>query len=152
MSKGEIACYEQFLLFTQCFQKACFPGASKGVILWEWVKMFSTQSLVVRTLKQRALENFVRKGENAGNQHFLLFPQCFPAYQDMFTSSLYPRKTNVFRSIQESACLSVRPSVYKITFCQNTGGCIKSHLVKTLVLAILILLSANAFRFVKAKI
>ena len=24
------------------------------------------------------VENIVRKGENAGNQHFLLFPQCFP--------------------------------------------------------------------------
>ena len=36
--KGEIACYEQFLLFPQCFQKACFPGASKGVIVWKWVK------------------------------------------------------------------------------------------------------------------
>ena len=24
--------------FPQCFQKACFPGASKGVIVWEWVK------------------------------------------------------------------------------------------------------------------
>ena len=35
---GEIAHYEQFLLFPQCFQKACFPGASKGVIVWEWVK------------------------------------------------------------------------------------------------------------------
>ena len=30
MGKGEIARYEQFLLFPQCFQKACFPGASKG--------------------------------------------------------------------------------------------------------------------------
>ena len=38
MGKGEIARYEQFLLFPQCFQKACFPGASKGVIVWEWVK------------------------------------------------------------------------------------------------------------------
>ena len=36
--KGEIARYEQFLLFPQCFQKACFPGACKGVIVWEWVK------------------------------------------------------------------------------------------------------------------
>ena len=36
--KEEIARYEQFLLFPQCFQKACFPGASKGVIVWEWVK------------------------------------------------------------------------------------------------------------------
>ena len=37
VGKGEIACYEQFLLFPQCFQKACFPGASKGVIVREWV-------------------------------------------------------------------------------------------------------------------
>ena len=35
--KVEIARYEQFLLFPQCFQKACFPRASKGVIVWEWV-------------------------------------------------------------------------------------------------------------------
>ena len=26
---------------------------------------------------QFRIENFVGKGENAGNQHFLLFPQCF---------------------------------------------------------------------------
>ena len=39
VGKGEIACYEQFLLYQQCFQKACFPGASKGVIVWEWVKV-----------------------------------------------------------------------------------------------------------------
>ena len=37
VEKGETARYEQFLLFPQCFQKACFPGASKGVIVWEWV-------------------------------------------------------------------------------------------------------------------
>ena len=38
VGRGEIARYEQFLLFPQCFQKACFPGASKGVIVWELVK------------------------------------------------------------------------------------------------------------------
>ena len=38
VGKGESARYEQFLLFPQCYQKACFPGATKGVILWEWVK------------------------------------------------------------------------------------------------------------------
>ena len=38
MGKGEIAHYEQFLLFPQCFQKVCFPGASKRVIVLEWVK------------------------------------------------------------------------------------------------------------------
>ena len=29
------------------------------------------------TLRKKPLENLVGKGENAGNQHFLLFPQCF---------------------------------------------------------------------------
>ena len=37
MGKGETACYEQFLLFPQCFQKVCFPEASKGVVVLEWV-------------------------------------------------------------------------------------------------------------------
>ena len=40
VGKGEIARYGQFLLFPQCFQKACFPEASKGVIVWEWVKWY----------------------------------------------------------------------------------------------------------------
>ena len=26
---------------------------------------------------KKPFENIVGKGENAGNQHFLLFPQCF---------------------------------------------------------------------------
>ena len=30
---------------------------------------------------KKALENTVANGENAGNQHFLLFPQCFLPYQ-----------------------------------------------------------------------
>ena len=24
----------------QCFQKACLPGASKSIIVWEWVKLW----------------------------------------------------------------------------------------------------------------
>ena len=35
VGKGEIARYEQFLLFPPCFQKAWFPGTSKGVIVWK---------------------------------------------------------------------------------------------------------------------
>ena len=37
VGKGEIARYEHLLLFPQCFQKSCFSGASKGVVVWEWV-------------------------------------------------------------------------------------------------------------------
>ena len=39
VEKGEIARYEQFLLFPQCLQKACFPGTSKGVIVWEYIQL-----------------------------------------------------------------------------------------------------------------
>ena len=38
LGKGEIDRNEQFLLFPECFQTACFPGASKDVIVREWVK------------------------------------------------------------------------------------------------------------------
>ena len=58
VGKGEIARYEQFLLFPQCFQKACFPGASKGVIVWEWVKqrVFPSKwkEAIVRPLLKKA--------------------------------------------------------------------------------------------------
>ena len=45
VGKGEIARHEQFLLFPQCFQKACFPGASKGVIVWKWVNLSSDENI-----------------------------------------------------------------------------------------------------------
>ena len=94
MGKGEIACYEQFLLFPQCFQKACFRGASKGVIVWEWVNLLTDDKILDRSkLKQSAddsfkfdennrkfskrAENTVGKGEIALYEQFLLFPQCF---------------------------------------------------------------------------
>ena len=31
----------------------------------------------IPTYRKRSLENIVEKGDKAGNQHFLLFPQCF---------------------------------------------------------------------------
>ena len=43
--KGEIAHYEQFLLFPQCFQKTCFPGASKGVTERECVNQSKSHIL-----------------------------------------------------------------------------------------------------------
>ena len=64
VGKGEIARYEQFLLFPQCFQKACFPGVSKGVIVWEWVKSVLQITNVVHSfdLPFDMLENIVGKG------------------------------------------------------------------------------------------
>ena len=83
MGKGEIAHYEQFLVFAQCFQKACFPGVSKGVIVWEWVnplKVFADDNFKFdengRKLS-KPVENTVGKGEIARYEQFLVFPQCF---------------------------------------------------------------------------
>ena len=39
--------------------------------------LITTQSRLLTTLQQKLFENIVGKGENAGYQHFLLFPQCF---------------------------------------------------------------------------
>ena len=38
MAKGEIACFEQFLLFSQCFQMSSAAEGSKSVYMWERVK------------------------------------------------------------------------------------------------------------------
>ena len=67
VGKGEIARYEQFLLFPQCFQKACFPGASDD--------NFKLNGNGRKLSKQ--VENTVGKGEIACYEQFLLFPQCF---------------------------------------------------------------------------
>ena len=41
------------------------------------IEPFTTLSRVSTTLTKKPFENTVGKGENAGNQHFLLLPQCF---------------------------------------------------------------------------
>ena len=55
---------------------------------------------------KKPFENVVEKGENAGNQHFLLFPQCFlpfPKQISIFQSHLSP--ANTF-SLNQSEILS----------------------------------------------
>ena len=54
VGKGEIARHEQFLLFPQCFQKASFPEASKGVIVWEWVKHKTNHERINEQLRKYA--------------------------------------------------------------------------------------------------
>ena len=41
------------------------------------VLLFNSESRLLMTLYKKPFENIVGKLENAGNQHFLLFPQCF---------------------------------------------------------------------------
>ena len=56
---------------------------------WSKLKAFADDKIKVteklKILLER-VENIVGKGENAGYQHFLLFPQCFQ--KDSYTGSL----------------------------------------------------------------
>ena len=64
------------LLFTYCFNSL----PNDKVLAWFKLKAFADVKMNV-TYKQKFFlelkENIVGKGENAGYQHFLLFPQCF---------------------------------------------------------------------------
>ena len=83
--------------FPQCFQRACFPGASKGVIVWEWVNHLPDNNIPaiskLNLIKHSANDNFtfdengrkfskwventVGKVEIVCYEPSLLFPQCF---------------------------------------------------------------------------
>ena len=45
-----------------------------------YIYPFTTQPCVLTVQKKLNFENIVGKGENAGNQHYLLFPQCFLSF------------------------------------------------------------------------
>ena len=80
MKKGEIARYEQFLLFHSVFKRCLLQTSKNQVLFWE---RFNVAKFIIPVFDR--VENIVGKGENAGNQHFLLFPQCF---QKIFSSGL----------------------------------------------------------------
>ena len=86
VGEGEIACYKQFLLFPQCFQKACFSGAQNGVILWEWVISWSLKvGLCTKKLiypKEKIFENILGNRENAVYHHFAFSSGVFCSFND----------------------------------------------------------------------
>ena len=53
---------------------------NRCVLVQVQLKPFTTQSQLLTTLKEELFENIMGKGENAGHQHFLLFPQCFQPF------------------------------------------------------------------------
>ena len=83
LGKGEIARYEQFLLFPQLFQKARFPGASKGVIVWEWVNPFPNMPLFFPVCSASFLKTLWQKEKLLITSHFSIF-QCFVPFWRTF--------------------------------------------------------------------
>ena len=53
-------------------------------LLDDFDKTLSRPSQVLKTERKMAVENSVDKGENAVNQHFLLFPLCFHPFTEKF--------------------------------------------------------------------
>ena len=50
-------------------------------VVTSWDLLVKKLIFILTTLKNKPFGNIVGKGENAGNQHFLLFPQCFLTYK-----------------------------------------------------------------------
>ena len=61
VGEGEIARFEQFLLFPECFQKACFRWVSKGGIVWEWDKQFMIS--IILTGNENVAEEEIDEGK-----------------------------------------------------------------------------------------
>ena len=88
MGKGEIARYEQFLLFPQCFQETCFSGASKDVIVWEWVNSYIDRS----KFKEFAVDNLK-----------------FDEHGRKFSQTLWKKEKSLVASYPGSAHISPHP-------------------------------------------
>ena len=72
---------------TEKFRSCVIICRSNDKILdWSKFKVFADDKINVTEISKFVLgmvENIVGKGENAGYQHFLLFPQCFLKYSSV---------------------------------------------------------------------
>ena len=69
------------------------------------------------TLKRKAFENIVGKEENAGNQHFLLSPQCFfilPKPNFNFLVTFILLSANAF-NLDQSFVVGIELTQYQMT-------------------------------------
>ena len=83
-----------------------FPTVFSKVFFFRVVKsqdcvvkslLYTTQSQLLTTPYRRPFETIVGKGENVGDQHFLLFPQCF---------LLFPNQISIFQ-LHSFCCLQM---------------------------------------------
>ena len=69
VGKGEIARYEQFLLFPHCFQKACIADTYKPGFVWKRVKSLTPNQLET-TMRMNSVQNVWEKrvGKTCGKK------------------------------------------------------------------------------------
>ena len=63
------------------FDSHLFEGHKNSELCGKEFQLFTTQSRLLTTPRKKPAKIIVGKEENAGNQHFLLFPQCFLPFQ-----------------------------------------------------------------------
>ena len=63
-------------IYVKHFSTYVWEASENMVFTYVW----EASENMVFTYVWEASENMVGKGENAGDQHFLLFPPCFPSY------------------------------------------------------------------------
>ena len=80
--------------------------------------LFTTQSRLLTSLYKKPFENIVGKRENAGNQHFLRFQQCFLRFRkqiSIFSVTFILSSANAF-SLEQSKYLLFGKHGPKLTF------------------------------------
>ena len=94
------------------------PSFSRGVPLqstWynsnrNYLLPFVTQSRLLTAFKKKHFEIIEGRGENAGNQRFLLFPQCFIRFLNkisLFFSAAFTFSSTIAFNFDQSKILSV---------------------------------------------
>ena len=68
--------HQHFLLLPK-FVQSLLPKDQDCVVKGELMNSLPHNPKEETTVKKKPFENIAGKGENAGNQHFLLFTQCF---------------------------------------------------------------------------
>ena len=72
-----------FFTFVQYSKDVHIIFQSQFIDFISKLSLYLTISRLLMPLGKKPFENIVGKGKNAGNQHFLLFPQCFLPFQKL---------------------------------------------------------------------
>ena len=156
MGKREIARYKQFLLFPLCFQTACFQGASKGVVVWEWVNPFPNKPQFLRVCIRSVLKKKLQKKERLllksnfsfSLSVFLPVGKTFCHFHQMW--NYHPQSLSLWKSLKFVIWERVYCLVYGLSTTISADQCIEFVCVDNLIRYFLP--SANSFSLEESKI
>ena len=93
VGKGENTGYQHFLLFPQCFETASFPDTSKGVIVWEWVKIKNPSSLCYKLKRfHYAMKIVFGRVESTVEKEKMMVTSTFTFSHSVLFIYFYPKR------------------------------------------------------------